>query len=57
MNSQWSCGTIFAGAVLLIMVLAAIGILDISQPVENNTTATIIAAHKACEAQTGRRCD
>lgn len=54
MNQPWSCSTIVAGLVLAMIVLIAVGAIDLSP---SQTTNTLIAADRACEVQTGERCD
>lgn len=54
MGKQLGCGAIFAGAILVLLFVMAFSGTNSDQA---NTTNTIIAAHNACEAQTGKRCD
>lgn len=42
---------------LVVVALVALALIFSEQPKRESTANTLIAAHKACEAQTGHRCD
>lgn len=54
MDKPWSCGTIFAAAVLLVIWLMVLGVIDLNG--ETDTANAIVATKRACEAQTGQPC-